>query len=182
MKLRGDQQVALPLPETRGGSIPTSPLQFLLKPCNLATIRGGVERWHSRLPYIRPAARAAYAAWFGGEVWAVLQFQIPSARMEDQKTTVELTRFAIRPGAPKNTASRLLAISSRLLFRKLPAVIRIISYSDTACHTGTIYRAAGWCCVGLAAKPKNWNRGRSILADASGESQKIKWEFRRNGG
>lgn len=52
--------------------------------------------------------------------------------------------MACAPDAPRNTASRFLAWMVRWFKRNEPEHEHLISYQDTAVHTGTIYRAAGW--------------------------------------
>ena len=93
--------------------------------------------------------------------------------------------MAIAPDAPKNTASRMLAIMARLIKRKFPNVVMLISYQDTEVHTGTIYKAAGWVQGsfhhgGSWYRPNSVNlsnqrpRGRPDLNKAIGP--KIRWQ------
>jgi hypothetical protein len=56
----------------------------------------------------------------------------------------ELRRMACAPDAPRNTPSRFLAWMARWFAIHSPECEKLISYQDTAVHTGAIYRAAGW--------------------------------------
>ena len=58
---------------------------------------------------------------------------------------VELNRMALSPALPKNSESRAIAISIRLLKTHAPNIKWIISFADaTQCGDGAIYRAAGF--------------------------------------
>lgn len=76
---------------------------------------------------------------------------------------LELNRMAFDDVLPKNSESRCIAISIKLIKKNAPHIKWIISYSDaTACGDGTIYRASGFF---LTAIKKN----KSILALPDGE-------------
>jgi hypothetical protein len=65
----------------------------------------------------------------------------------NQGQVVELVRMALN-GKQKST-SQAMAISIRLLIKKLPLVKLIVSYADIdQNHFGTIYQAANWYFVG----------------------------------
>ncbi|MBO7444194.1 MAG: hypothetical protein J6W16_03725 [Methanobrevibacter sp.] len=52
---------------------------------------------------------------------------------------------------PRNSESRCIAISIRLIKKSAPRIKRIISFADgTQCGDGTIYRASGFKLVGIA--------------------------------
>lgn len=58
-----------------------------------------------------------------------------------------LSRLCVHPDAPKNGASFLLGQSMRLIDRRRWPVL--LTYADTALgHTGAIYKATNWRCVG----------------------------------
>jgi hypothetical protein len=61
-----------------------------------------------------------------------------------QLTWLELSRLAVAPDAPPNTASRMLGWMARDIRKRFPEVIRLVSYQAIDHHTGGIYRAAGW--------------------------------------
>lgn len=58
---------------------------------------------------------------------------------------LELNRMAFDEYLPKNSESRCIAISIKLLKKNAPHIKWILSYSDaTQCGDGTIYRASGF--------------------------------------
>ncbi len=112
-----------------------------------------VEEWHStHRPHV--GWRVAFVLRVPGESWGdltafrdvgVSTWGRPVARGEDQVRTLEHTRMALGPGAPKNSASWFLAANRRWIRRYLPGVTRLISYVDEEQgHVGVTYRADGW--------------------------------------
>jgi len=108
------------------------------------------RQWHSMLPrtdlgnLLCGNMSAAYAAMFNGQWYAVGIWSQPIIHSMADGKTVELRRLAICSQAPKNTASRMLAVMCRLIARKYPFLTRAISYQAVEVHTGGIYKAAGW--------------------------------------
>jgi hypothetical protein len=134
---------------------------------------------HHRLPNAPSAAwRAAfYANDPHGNAWAVAIWAKPTARLEDQTTTLELVRLCARDGAPRNTCSRLMAESRRVLRRLYPEVRRLISYQDCDMHVGTIYKADNWHLAYPCGEryTHRWDNrpGRTVGAE---RSNRAKWE------
>ena len=164
-RAEGDR-VAHPLFQVEGGgSQPTSALQLWVHRVAYEKARDLNAKWHSRLPRIGDPANVmqrtpCYAATFGDVIYAVAIWSHPVSRALPQTEWLELRRLAVAPDAPKNTASRMLAVMARLLRRDAPDVVRLISYQDTETHTGGIYRAAGW--EPTAAVPYSpWNKPNS---------------------
>ena len=63
---------------------------------------------------------------------------------------IELNRMAFSDRLPRNSESRALAISFRLIKKHYPHIKWIVSFSDaTQCGDGTIYRAAGFVLTGI---------------------------------
>ena len=63
---------------------------------------------------------------------------------ENRKRVIELNRLVINSGVPKNTASRLISRSMRLMPK-----MAIVSYADTRmCHVGYIYQACNFIYCG----------------------------------
>lgn len=166
-KMSGDDaRVAYPLFQVdKGGSSPTSPLQFEI--CEISTVRAQKlnSLWHSRLPIFKTGflltAKVCFGAIYEGIFYAVAIWGHPGARKLPQRTWLELRRFAIAPNAPKNTASRMMKIMVSLIKKKLPKIIMLISYQDTEVHTGTIYKASGWK-IGATSPGGSWNTPNSI--------------------
>lgn len=110
-----------------GGSTPTSALQLRVEEIPFPLARELNARWHSRLPRfgagcIRNMPFLSYAATFAGGVWAVAIWSNPVARLLPQRAWLELRRLAVAPGAPRNTASRMLAVMRRLIRVRRPEV------------------------------------------------------------
>jgi hypothetical protein len=62
----------------------------------------------------------------------------------------ELNRMAFSERLPRNSESRALAVSMRLLRQKAPHLQWVVSFADgTQCGDGTIYRAAGFVLTGI---------------------------------
>lgn len=76
---------------------------------------------------------------------------------------LELNRMAFDDYLPRNSESRCLAISFRLIKKYAPQIKWIVSYSDaTASGDGTIYRASGFMLTGI-------KKNSSIMVMPSGE-------------
>jgi hypothetical protein len=164
--------------EEEGGSTPTSPLQLQVGRITVvAAIRLNFI-WHSRLPDFRypPEKCIAYGAEHDGIFFAAAIWSQPSARMLNHRGMYELRRLAIAPDAPKNTASRMLRVMRLLLRRLRPDLRTLISYQDTAVHTGGIYKAAGWAPASTsAASGLGWNTRSPNEMEA--KAPKVRWEI-----
>lgn len=76
---------------------------------------------------------------------------------------LELNRMAFNDYLPKNSESRCIAVSIRLIKKNAPQIKWILSYSDaTQCGDGTIYRASGFFLTQI-------NRNGTIYKLANGE-------------
>ena len=144
-------RVAYPLFQTEdGGSLPTSPLQFLVGKISLDKAIELNNMWHSRLPnanksnMIRTKYRICLGASYQYRWYAVAIWTNPIARHFNDKNWLELRRFAISSDAPKNSASRLISVMLSMIKKELPFIKMVISYQDTEVHQGTIYKASGW--------------------------------------
>lgn len=63
---------------------------------------------------------------------------------------LELNRMAFDDYLPKNSESRCIAVSIRLINKNAPQIKWILSFSDgTQCGDGTIYRASGFVLTGV---------------------------------
>ncbi len=64
---------------------------------------------------------------------------------------IELNRMAFDEYLPKNSESRCIAITLRMIKKNAPHIKWVISFADgTQCGDGTIYRASGFKLVGIA--------------------------------
>lgn len=144
----------------QGGSIPTSALSLVISECRWEVAAGLNARWHSVLPVCDKGSMSRgmakfYVAEHDGIAYAVAIWSSPVTQFQDDGKTIELRRLAISDDAPKNTASRMLAVMTRLLRRAFPDATRLISYQAVAVHAGTIYKAAGWFPTSLT-KHSDW--------------------------
>ena len=183
-KTRADGvRVAHPLFQAGGdGSTPISALCLNVERITVDMACELNRRWHSRLPKIeksnvvRNADYVCYGAMCGGIAYAAAIWSSPVARLLNDGKTLELRRLAIAPDAPRNTASRMLAVMRRLVERQMPHIERLVSYQDTEVHTGGIYRASGWRAARIA-KGHEWgcpSRPRDAVQSAA---HKIRWEI-----
>jgi hypothetical protein len=71
---------------------------------------------------------------------------------------IELNRMAFDDYLPKNSESRCISITIKLLKKHSPHVKWILSFSDGCqCGDGSIYRASGFSLVGINENKTNWN-------------------------
>ena len=188
--MSGDSvRVASPLFPVEGqGSIPMSPLQFEIIQIPIQKAIGLNLLWHSRLPKITKNTvhmnnyKICFGAvyknyWFASAIWTD-----PISRSFNGKKMLELRRMAISGDSPKNTASRMLSIMVKLIKKTFPDIWNLISYQDTAVHTGTIYKASGWTKTNISGKPGWFHptkkfRSRVALANPIvSNAPKIRWE------
>ena len=178
----GDVRVAYPLFQEEGsGSIPTSALDLRVEKIGFAEAKRLNAVWHSRLPrlgtgFIVNQPFLSFGAEFAGRWYAVAIWSNPVARNLPQQTWLELRRLAIAPDAPRNTASRMLAVMTRFIRKEQPEIERLVSYHDTEVHTGGIYKAAGWAAT-TVNRDGNWTRKSRNRPRAQSEAAKQRWEF-----
>ena len=70
---------------------------------------------------------------------------------------IELNRLALADWLPRNSESRALSVSLKMLKREYPWLKWVISYADaTSCGDGTIYRAAGFDLTAIKRNVQIW--------------------------
>lgn len=127
---------------------PSSARDLEVRSVPYRTARAFVER-HHYLGYAPPGVRVCLGVWYGERLVGVLVFGRPSARLEDQRRTLELTRMVLLDECSRNSESRALALAVRWIWKNMPGIRRLIAYADPGReHRGTVYRAAGWRLVG----------------------------------
>jgi len=142
-----------------GGSIPTSPLQLVIKPVNKITASECYKKYH----YFGGKgflSSFSYGVYFNNLIEGAISYGIPNAPCinglfteETQQYWLELTRLALSDKLPKNSESRVISITNKMVKREYPKLKGIITYADTEYgHTGTIYRASNYIYVGLTAQ------------------------------
>jgi len=118
--------------------------------------------------------RYAFAIKYKNYIVGCATFGRPVARFEDQKKTLELTRFVLLDACPRNSESYILSKLLKIL--RKDGWKRFISYSDLEeGHSGTIYRATNWRKVGVVGGSDWRNRPGRICS--VGKHKKIKWEY-----
>lgn len=153
--MRGGSLVAeqLGFLQDDGGSIPTSPLQFVFRKISDHTLNRVVVESHY-------AHRAVPSSWsFGAyhedRLMGVISFGKPASRplsigvcgVEREPQVYELNRLWMADECPKNSESRFIGWSLRNL---RPLKLILVSYADTEQgHLGTIYKATNWIYTGL---------------------------------
>lgn len=169
-----------------GGSLPTSALQLRFEEIDMRDACALNRRWHSMLPrtdlgnMLCGNISVAYAAEFSGMYFAVAIWSQPIIRSIMDGKTIELRRLAISSDAPKNTASRMLAVMRKLVKKKFDFLERAVSYLAVDVHSGTIYKAAGWEPVGkiTEARPQRFTGSRQrSTGPLQTKSRKQRWEI-----
>lgn len=75
----------------------------------------------------------------------------------DWNEFIELNRMAFSDRLPRNSESRALAITFRMIRKHAPHLKWILSFADgTLCGDGTIYRAAGFVLTGIKKNNQIW--------------------------
>ncbi len=141
-----------------GGAVPTSTHQLELKEINHATAQSAINKWHY-LAGTGFLASYRFGVFYGGYNKGVITYGIPNAAnlkgvytQDTQHEYMELTRLALAPELPKNSASRVIGVSLRLLKQREPNLKGVVTYADTEQgHEGTIYKATNFEHRGLTA-------------------------------
>lgn len=139
-----------------GGSTPTSTLQLNLRIIPSSLALNLYAKWHYLKDTPFPGS-IHFGIFFDSQWLGAISYGPPSATnfhpywtIETQKGWWDIKRLALSPCCPKNSESRVIAISIRLL-RRAEIVKGVITYADTAQgHQGTIYKAAGFTPLGLS--------------------------------
>lgn len=100
-----------------------------------------------------PNSQLHFGVFLGGKLEGVMQYG-PSMRKDLLRPLVagtawngflELNRLAFSDALPRNSESRALAVSMKLIRKHYPHISWAVSFADaTQCGDGTIYRAAGF--------------------------------------
>lgn len=162
MKKCGEAMELDLFPEGCGGSIPTSPLQLRYYEIGTGAALEAYKRWHY-LGETQLIATVNFGVYFEQEFMGCISYGPPNATdlkgFWDRKTQsfwYEIKRMALSPECPKNSESRTIAITTKLL-RKKAKVKGIVTYADTSQnHEGTIYKASGYKCHGLTEPKKDF--------------------------
>ena len=181
----GDSVVATrPLfQEANGGSIPTSPHQFL-QVISKRLALSCYKKWH----YLGATALIStvdFGVFVNGEIMGAISFGSPNATELDgyfdrysQEGVWEIKRLALADSLPKNSESHAIAIAIRLL-RKTYPVSLVVTYADSGVgHVGTIYKASGFKYLGLTAQKSDFFIDGKIQQRGSTRGKKGEWKPR----
>jgi hypothetical protein len=131
--------------------------EIVLKPIQSTTANEACRRWHYSGKVVNNSC-LHFGVFWHGKLEGVMQFG-PSLDKRKMLGLVEgtgwhefleLNRMAFSDVLPRNSESRALAISMKLIRKNAPQVKWIVSFSD-GCQSGdgTIYRAAGFVLTGM---------------------------------
>lgn len=119
-------------------------------------------------------------AFLGGKLGGVMQYGNPIDKRKvlplvstDNKSInakwnemLELNRMAFSPILPRNSESRCISVSIRLIRKHAPQVKWLLSFADgTQCGDGTIYRASGFYLTKLVRNKTLLEYNGHIVAD-----------------
>jgi len=125
---------------------------IVLKPVDSRTAKRMVKLHHYSGKVVNNS-QLHFGVFLNGKIEGVLSYGPPMDKnkvigfVKDTKWTgmLELNRMAFSDTLPRNSESRALAISFKLIKKHYPHIEWILSYSDgTQSGDGTIYRAAGF--------------------------------------
>lgn len=134
-----------------------------------------IRAWHSTLPSPLPGFRVAFVIYAPNlATVAVATWGRPLARMEDYEHTLELTRLAHGPDAPRNLGSWALARMREWIRGNMPEIDRLISYQDADAHDGALYKADNWRQAYEKFTTHTWTNRPGRLGTE--RKHKIKWE------
>jgi hypothetical protein len=188
----GDSSTAeLPLFQGEdGGATPTSPLQLYFREINAVTAAGAYRRWH----YLGDqgfVSQINYGAYFDGKLEGAITYGPPNATdlrgywtRQTQSQWWEIKRLVMSPLCPRNSESRFIAITLKML-RRRETVRGVVTYADDGQgHVGTIYKASGFQALGMtAAKNDFWvdgkikQRGKTTGISGEWRPRTRKWLF-----
>ena len=167
-----------------GGSIPTSPLQLFFRKIQQANANRVFTKFHYAHRAV-PISECfgAYKVDKMQTLVGAISFGKPASNSlcegccgkENAYRIFELNRLWMSNECPKNSESRFIGWSLRILKQLHPDWI-LVSYADTEQnHSGAIYRATGWIYTGLSAERMEW-RERGTNKHSKSVTENRKWE------
>jgi len=161
---------------------------LLLKPIGATEANAFVRKNHYS-GKVAPNSQIHIGVYYFGKLEGVMQYG-PSIDKKKSITLVkdtgwggfiELNRMVFTDALPKNSESRAIAVSLKILKKHLPQLEWVISFADgTTCGDGTIYRASGFLLTsikknsGLRQNPANGE----VMQNMAAFHRKIEKEFR----
>jgi len=115
-------------------------------------------RKHHYSGSIGHCSKIHFGVFLRGRLHGVLQYGLPIDKrrslslVKDTRWNgmIELNRMAFDEVLPKNSESRAIAITIKLIKKHYPFIAWVVSYADGCqCGDGTIYRASGFLLTGI---------------------------------
>lgn len=137
---------------------------LLIKPIS-AKVANDFVREHHYSGKVAPNSQIHLGVYYAGSLEGVLQFGPSLDKAKVQKLVdgtawngfLELNRMAFSDVLPRNSESRAIAISMKIIKKHAPNIDWVVSYSDgTQCGDGTIYRASGFYLTGIKKNTTIW--------------------------
>lgn len=130
---------------------------LIIKPISSTDANGIIKRLHYSGKVV-PNSQLHFGVFWKGKLEGALQYG-PSMRKDNMLHLVEgaewngfieLNRMAFSEKLPRNSESRAIAISIKLIKKNYKHIKWILSFADgTQCGDGTIYRASGFVLTGI---------------------------------
>lgn len=164
---------------------------LIVKPINSKDARLFIKNLHYSGKVVANSV-LHFGVFWNGKLEGVMQYGAPM--MKKNTITVvdgtgwnqmlELNRMAFSEKLPRNSESRALSVSFRLIKKHYPHIKWLLSFSDgTQCGDGTIYRASGFSLIGiksnnqLSINPHTGETMQSMAAYHKGLTTEYKsWE------
>jgi hypothetical protein len=168
--------------EEDGGSIPTSALQLQFREIGANTAAKAYAKWH----YLGDqcfVSQISFGAYWNRKMEGAISYGPPNATdlagfwdRNSQGEWWEIKRLVLSPICPKNSESRFIAITIKML-KKIAIVKGVVTYADDSQgHQGIIYKASGFKSLGMTAPKKDfWVDGR---CQQRGKTKGINGEWR----
>jgi len=136
-------------------------------------------------------SQVSYGAYWEQRLQGAITYGPPNAtdlkghwNRQTQDEWYEIKRLALSPVCPRNSESRFIGVTIRML-RKMMPVRGIVSYADDAQgHKGTIYKASGFQSLGMTSPKKDFwvdgkiqQRGRTKGVEGEWRERSRKWLF-----
>lgn len=143
---------------------------ILIKPIKSKAAIAFVKRFHYSGRVVQNS-QIHLGVFLDGFLHGVLQFGPPLDRRNTLALfksagwgdVIELNRMAFDDYLPRNSESRAISISLKLIKKHNPSLRYVISFADaTQCGDGTIYRASGFALTGI-------KRNKSLIVMPGGE-------------
>ena len=140
---------------------------IVLKPISAQEANELVRRVHYSGKVVQNS-QLHIGVFYNGKLEGAMQFGTSLDKHSIQKLVsntewhefTELNRLAFTDALPRNSESRALSISMKLLRKYAPQIKWVVTFADgTQCGDGTIYRAAGFVLTGIKKNTTilDWN-------------------------